>query len=57
MAEEAGLPKPMMKPRVLELAKPVISNLPAVTTDHPATQATAKVIQNRCERKIKGFTP
>ncbi len=55
MAEEAGLAKPMMKPRVLELAKALISSLPAVTINHPVTIAAAKVIQNRCERLVKGF--
>lgn len=57
MAQEAGLGKPMMKPRVLELAQAVISNVPTVTTNHPVTLAVAKVIQNRCERTVKGFTP
>jgi len=55
LAEEAGLAKPMMKRRVLELAEAVVSKLPAVTTDHPVTIAVAKVIQDRCERKIRGF--
>jgi len=55
LAEEAGLAKPMMRRRVLELAQAVLSKLPAVTTDHPATVAVAKLIQSRCERKIPGF--
>jgi hypothetical protein len=56
LAEEAGLAKPMMKRRVLELAVAVVSKLPAVTIDHPVTVAVAKVLQSRCERKIGGFT-
>jgi len=55
LAEEAGLAKPMMKRRVLELAEVVASKLPTVTTDHPVTVAVAKVIQSRCERKITNF--
>src|SRR5664280_1261307 len=45
LAEEAGLAKPMMKRRVLELAEAVVSKLPTVTTDHPVTAAVARVIQ------------
>jgi serine/threonine-protein kinase HipA len=56
LAEEAGLAKPMMKRRVLELAEAVVAKLPTVTTDHPVTVAVAKGIQSRCERKIKSFT-
>ncbi len=55
LAEEAGLAKPMMKRRVLELAEALISKLPTVTTDHPVTVAVAKVIQSRCERKMTSF--
>jgi hypothetical protein len=46
----------MMKRRVLELAEAVVSKLPTVTADHPVTAAVAKVIQSRCEKKIRGFT-
>jgi serine/threonine-protein kinase HipA len=56
MAEEAGLARPMMKSRVLELADAVISSLPTATTDHPISRAVAKVIQDRCERRRKSFT-
>jgi serine/threonine-protein kinase HipA len=55
LAEEAGLAKPMMKRRVLELAEALLSKLPAVTTDDSTTVAVAKVIQSRCERKITSF--
>ena len=55
LAKEAGLAKPMMKRRVLELAEAVVSKLPTVTTDHPVPVAVAKVIQSRCERKIASF--
>ncbi|HWX20276.1 MAG TPA: HipA domain-containing protein [Candidatus Binatia bacterium] len=55
LAEEAGLAKPMMKRRVLELAEAVVAKLPTVTTDHPVTAAVAKVIQSRCERKMRSF--
>jgi serine/threonine-protein kinase HipA len=55
LAEEAGLAKPMMKRRVLELAEAVVSKLPTVTTDHPVTAAVAKAIQGRGEEKIRNF--
>jgi serine/threonine-protein kinase HipA len=55
MAEEAGLARPMMKPRVAKLAEAVISKLPSVTTDHPVTLKVAKGIQSRCEQKLKSF--
>ena len=55
LAEEAGLAKPMMKRRVLELAEALVSKLPTVTTDHPGAVVVAKVIQSRCERKITSF--
>jgi serine/threonine-protein kinase HipA len=55
LAEEAGLAKPMMKRRVLELAEALVSKLPTVTTDHPVTVVVAKVIQSRCERKVTSF--
>ena len=55
LAEEAGLAKPMMKNRVLELAEAVVSKLPTVMADHPVTAAVAKVIQSRCEEKIRSF--
>jgi serine/threonine-protein kinase HipA len=55
LAEEAGLAKPMMQRRVLELAEAVVTKLPTVTTGQPVTVAVAKLIQSRCERKIKGF--
>ncbi|MCL4178855.1 MAG: type II toxin-antitoxin system HipA family toxin [Verrucomicrobia bacterium] len=55
LAEEAGLAKPLMKRRVLELAEAVVSKLPPVTTDHPVTIAVAAVIRSRCERSVRSF--
>jgi serine/threonine-protein kinase HipA len=55
LAEEAGLAKPLMKRRVLELAEAVVSKLPTVTTDHPVTIAVAEVIRSRCERSVRSF--
>jgi hypothetical protein len=46
----------MMKRRVLDLAQAVMSKLPTVTDDHPVTLAVAKLIQTRCEQKMKSFT-
>ena len=53
LADEAGLAKPMVKRRVLELAEAVISTLPTVTTDHPVTAAVAKSIRSRIERMLR----
>jgi serine/threonine-protein kinase HipA len=55
LAEEAGLARPLMKRRVLELAEAVVSKLPPVTTDHPVTIAVAAVIGSRCERSVRSF--
>jgi serine/threonine-protein kinase HipA len=55
LAEEAGLAKPMIKRRVLELVEACLSMLPSVTTDHPITAAVAKLVQGRCELAVKVF--
>jgi serine/threonine-protein kinase HipA len=56
LAEEAGLAKPMIRRRVLELAQSILSTLPTITTDHPVTVAVANLIQSRCERMARKFT-
>lgn len=48
MTEEAGLSKPMVKKRVLELAEQIQSQLPDISINHPTAQAVAKVIHTRC---------
>ena len=55
LAEEAGLAKPMIKRRVVELAEASLSALPSVTTDHPVTAGVAKLLQSRSERAAKAF--
>ena len=55
MAEEAGLAKPMIKRRVVELAEACLSSLPSVTMDQPVTTGVAKLVQGRSERAVKAF--
>ncbi|ARN85090.1 type II toxin-antitoxin system HipA family toxin [Candidatus Nucleicultrix amoebiphila] len=55
LAEEAGLSKPFVKRRVPDLAQMILSKLPEVVMDHPVSTAVAKLIQNRCERRIREF--
>ena len=57
LAEEAGLARPMVKRRVVELARAVLSKLPTVTTDHPVTASVSKFLQDRCESILRRFTP
>jgi len=53
MAEEAGLAKPIVRRRVLELSQLVISNLPTVAMDHPAATHTSKLIEANCRRMMQ----
>jgi serine/threonine-protein kinase HipA len=55
LAEEAGLAKPMVTRRVLELGEAIEAALPSVTTEHPVTAAVVKVLQGRSERLLRKF--
>lgn len=55
LAGEAGLARPMMKHRVVELTESIIANLPALASDHPIALGVAKTIQSRCELSLKRF--
>lgn len=55
LAEEAGLAKPMVKQRVLELAETTLSKISEVMTGHPLMAEVGKFIQGRCERKMQDF--
>jgi serine/threonine-protein kinase HipA len=55
LADEAGLAKPLVKRRVLEMAESVLPALPAVTVDNPVVRAVAKLIGDNCDRIIKNF--
>jgi serine/threonine-protein kinase HipA len=55
LADEAGLAKPMLKRRVLELAETILSKMPEVITKNPTTQAVAALIQSRCSKTLEKF--
>lgn len=54
--EEAGLGKPMVKRRLLDLAEMMISKLPEVTTEHPVVNEVARLIHRRCVHARQRFT-
>jgi serine/threonine-protein kinase HipA len=55
LGEEAGLAKPMVRNRVLELAETVVANLDKAGTDQPVANAVAALIGKRCEIVRKNF--
>jgi len=52
MAEEAGLAKPIVRRRVLELSELVISKLPTVAMDHPIAVGVSQLIEANCKRLL-----
>lgn len=57
MAEEAGLAKPMVKRRLLEVAEALLSKTPALATQLPAAQPVAALVHSRCATVIQNFRP
>jgi serine/threonine-protein kinase HipA len=55
LAEEAGLAKPMVIRRVLELGDAVLAALPNFKTDQPVMIAVADAIRTRCDTLLKRF--
>ena len=55
LAEEAGLSKPLVKKRVLELADALLAALGGATNDHPVMLSVAKLIKSRCEQTMMKF--
>jgi serine/threonine-protein kinase HipA len=55
LAEEAGLAKPIVRNRVLELAETVRASLANVETAHPVAETVATLIRKRCENIRDGF--
>lgn len=55
MAEEAGLNKPMVRRRVLEMAEQMMQKLPDVALDHPTAEGVSKIIKESCEAAPKRF--
>jgi uncharacterized protein YjaG (DUF416 family) len=48
-AEEAGLAKPMVRRRVLEVVEKILSALPALERVDNTTEAIARLIRERCD--------
>jgi serine/threonine-protein kinase HipA len=57
LAEETGLAKPIVRRRVPELAKLILSTISGVTTEDPAALAVAEMIRASCDRAINKFMP
>lgn len=55
LAEEAGLGKPLVRVRVVELSEKVIGALPKLETAHPAAQKVAAQIRQRSEKAVSRF--
>src|SRR5271155_4386260 len=52
LAEEAGLGKPLVRGRVVELSEKVIAALPKLETAHPVVQKVAALIRRRFEKAV-----
>jgi len=55
LAEEAGLAKPMLLRRVVELGNSLLAALPNVKMAQQVMTAVADAIQSRCERLLTRF--
>jgi serine/threonine-protein kinase HipA len=55
LAEEAGLAKPMVRNRVVELADTALESLKAADTSNPVSAAVATLIRKRSERIVRNF--
>lgn len=55
MAEECGLSKPLVKKRVVEIAKKVLVALENRIVEHPIADKVADVIRLRCKDTIESF--
>jgi len=54
-AEEAGLSKPMVRRRVLEVVEMILAALPALEHADGTTEAIAQLVRERCERTQDRF--
>ncbi len=55
LAEEAGLAKPIVKRRVVELANNILAHLDRVPQEHAVSKAVAELIKGRCEDVLQVF--
>jgi serine/threonine-protein kinase HipA len=53
MAEEAGLARPMVRRRVIELSEVVVSKLAEAAIDHPTVTGVLNVIEANCGRIMR----
>jgi hypothetical protein len=54
-AEQAGLAKPLVRRRVLELAQTVPDSIAKITIKQEVAQNVAALIRKRCETTLKRF--
>jgi serine/threonine-protein kinase HipA len=55
LAKEAGLAKPMVKRRVLEMAELIVLKLPEVAMEHSVGRAVARLTEEKCHRVIAQY--
>ncbi len=55
MAQEAGLTRPLVLGRVVELGHNIIAGLPEVTQDDTISRDVARLIRGRCEQTLSRF--
>jgi serine/threonine-protein kinase HipA len=55
-AEEAGLAKPLVRRRVVEVAEAVLTSLNRIDLSHPASEGVAELIRNRATRTRASFS-
>lgn len=56
LAEQIGFTKPLMKRRVIEQAKKVLENLPAIDVKHAVADEVRKFVGNHCEAVLNRFS-
>ncbi|MDF3047943.1 MAG: hypothetical protein K0R73_1061 [Candidatus Midichloriaceae bacterium] len=56
LAEDVGFSKPMIKERIIEITKKVLSNLSELGVTDPISCQISTLIQSRCERTMKLFS-
>jgi serine/threonine-protein kinase HipA len=56
LAEQAGLARPLVRRRVLELAQAVLEATGKVNMDHEVAQNVAALIRKRCEATLRRFS-
>ncbi len=55
LADEAGLSKPILRGRVLELAEGVLAAMGDTATANPVAEAVSALVRRRCEATLNRF--